>query len=424
MKKDLTQDNLLFTFFEPERWSNAIDKGFNKEIAHSVLRKYCSVDGRLELYDMIQKGELHIEPPHEARIPKDDGTFRTVYVNTPRDRLILSIINDIFFEQCADLIHPRCKSYQHGIGCGKIVQNVSRYVANMTSDVIGVKVDLSKYFDSVPIQFIDKTFDDIEDRLGKSKVMEFVREYYHNNTVIDFDKNIVEKYSSLRQGCAIAAFLADAVLYDIDDEISRLDVYYIRYSDDILILGNEWQKGYEILQRKLQEKSLTLNPKKVEILNKQVWFKFLGFMIKNDKISLSKSRIKSFQKEVENRTFKSKKSHNLKTVTNRVNRYLYVGNGEFSWATSVLPVINVDDDINTLNRFVTDAIRAAVTGKDKIGGLGCTIREESCISRGRGRNVTTNKTKLPNIPDYQTIQCMRNAIVTSKEAYDTLVRLI
>ena len=418
------QDELLYKFFEPKRWVNVIDKGVEKEISHTVLRHYCSVNGRLELYDDILNDRLHIEPPHEARIPKDDGTFRTVYVNTPRDRLILSILNDIFFEECADMVHPRCKSYQHGIGCGKVVQNVSRYMSRLPDGVIGVKVDLSKYFDSVPIRFIDETFDQIELRTGPSKMLDIVREYYHNNTVIDFEKNLIEKYSSLRQGCAIAAFLADAVLYDIDDAISQLDCYYIRYSDDILILGKDWQKGYDILRGKLEEKELTLNPKKVEILNKDIWFKFLGFMLKNDKISLSRSRIKTFQKEIESRTFKSRKSHNLKTVTARINRYLYVGNGEYSWATSVLPVINVDEDIDTLNRFVTDAIRAAVTGKDKIGGLGCTITKTSCISRGRGRNVTTNKNKLPTIPDYRTIQCMKNAIVTSKEAYETLIRLI
>ena len=230
------QDTLLYKFFEPDRWTNVIDKGVTKEIPHSILRQYCSTEGRLDLYEKILNGELHIEPPHEARIPKDDGTYRTVYVNAPRDRLILSILNDMFFELCADMVHPRCKSYQHGIGCGKIVQNVSRYVANLPDGVIGVKVDLSKYFDSVPIEFIDETFDMIEQRTGSSKMLEIVREYYHDNTVIDFDKNLIEKYSSLRQGCAIAAFLADAVLYDIDDEISQLDCYYIRYSDDILIL--------------------------------------------------------------------------------------------------------------------------------------------------------------------------------------------
>ena len=47
----------------------------------------------------------------------------------------------------ADWIHPQCKSYQKGIGCGKVVQELSHHIAKYDK---GFKADLSKYFDSVP----------------------------------------------------------------------------------------------------------------------------------------------------------------------------------------------------------------------------------------------------------------------------------
>lgn len=414
-------DFLLKKFFEKERWETAIQVGVDKDIDKTVLRQLSTPDSRLELYRAIRDGNYTIAPPHEAQIPKDDGTFRIVYVNEGVDRVLLSIINDMFFELCPELIHPCCTSYQKGIGCGKIVQKTSNTIQHMVGPVIGVKVDLSKYFDSVPIRYIDKVFDYIEDKFGKSKLMDVVRTYYHTNTIIDINKEIIEKYSSLRQGCAVAAFLADAVLYDIDDAISKLDVYYVRYSDDILILGNDWKKGYELLQTLLAQKELILNPKKVEILHKDKWFKFLGFTIKDNQISLSKSRIKSFQKEIENRTIHNK-SDNIVQITNAVNDYLYKGYDGYSWATSVLPIINVKKDINTLNAFVMDAIRASVTNKTKIGGLGFAINNpDYTIMRGTGRNVKSNREKIPTITNYMTMTCMQNAILTSKEAFNTLV---
>lgn len=57
-------------------------------------------------------------------------------------------------------------------------------------------------------------------------------------------------------------------------------------------------------------------------------------------ISPSASRIKTFQKEIEYRTVRNPRTTLAKAV-NAVNRYLYKGNGEFSWATQVLPVCNV-----------------------------------------------------------------------------------
>lgn len=415
------EDILLQKFFEKERWEYAIQTAFEKEISQQLLREMSTPENRIELYHQLRDNQYKIAPPHEALIPKDNGEYRTVYVNENKDRIILSIINDMFFELCPELVHPQCKSYQKGIGCGKVVQKASSVIQHMETQQIGVKVDLSKYFDSVPIRYIDKVFDYIKNKYRESKILDVITDYYHTNTVIDIKKNLIEKYSSLRQGCAVAAFLADAVLYDIDEEISKLDVFYVRYSDDILILGNEWKKGYRILKEKLQEKELTLNPKKVEFLDKEHWFKFLGFTLKGNQISLSKSRTKSFQKEIEKRTIKNK-TNNIKQILHAVNQYLYHGYQGYSWASGILPIINVEKDLQILNGFIMDAIRAGTTRKTKIGGLGViTDKPDHTILRGKGRNVTANKQKIPHIENYMTITCMRNALLTSKEAYNTLV---
>ena len=108
---------------------------------------------------------------------------------------------------------------------------------------------------------------------------------------------------------------------------------------------------------------------------------------------------------------------------NSVNRYLYKGNGEFSWATQVLPVCNVNSDILELNKFVMDCLRAVKTGKKKVGGLGyVSTKQNGCVQRGQGRNVKANRAKTDKqISGYLTICCMRNAILTSREVYATLV---
>ena len=168
---------------------------------------------------------------------------------------------------------------------------------------------------------------------------------------------------------------------------------------------------------------MTLNPKKVEIVHKDKWVKFLGFNIKGNQITLSKNRVKSFQKEIEKRTIKSPKN-TLKRAINQVNSYLYKGDGLYSWATSVLPIINVEKDIETLNQFVMDALRACATGKKKIGGLGSVNdRDDYTVLRGTGKNVSSNRRKTPKeIDGYLSIACMRNAILTRYAVYETLVR--
>lgn len=416
------EDKLLYEFFKVERWIKAIEKGVFKDIRKDQLIKVTNESTRFAMANAMMNGNYLISPPHTIQIPKDNGEFRTVYVNEPIDRVVLGIANDLLFELMPDMIHKSCKSYQTGISCGKIVQEVANVICQTHSNqCIGWKSDLSKYFDSVPLKYIDAAFDDVEAKHGKSKLIDVLRKYYHSDLYFDEENQLKQKYQSLKQGCSVAAWLANVLLYDIDEELSNLNGYYVRYSDDMLFVGADYEKAMAILQERLAAMEMKLNPKKVEYLTDNQWFKFLGYSIKGRDISLSSTRIKAFQKEIESRTIKNFRTTYSQAVKS-VNRYLYKGNGRHSWATQILPVCNVQKDINELNKFVMDCLRAVQTKKCKIGGLGY-LRDnpDGCVARGIGRNVKTNRMKTPNLEGYLSLMCMRKAMLTSKDLYNTLV---
>ena len=69
-----------------------------------------------------------------------------------------------------------------------------------------------------------------------------------------------------------------------------------------------------------------------------------------------------------------------------------------------------------------DCLRAVQTGKRKVGGLGYVkTQKNGCVARGTGRNVKANRGKIDKIEGYMTISCMRNALLTSRSVYETLV---
>ena len=298
-------------------------------------------------------------------------------------------------------------------------------MVNTTSNIVGFKADLTKYFDTVPLKYIDNIFDKMEMKIGKSKIIDIVRRYYHTDLCFDVNGNLIEHYQSLKQGCAVASFLADAVLHHIDEVISMLPGYYVRYSDDLMYIGNEYGTAFQLVKTMLENMEMTLNPKKVEQIYKDKWVKFLGFNIKGSQITLSKSRVKTFQKEIESRTIKQREI-SMRRAINQVNNYLYKGDGKYSWATLVLPIVNVEKDVETLNAFVMDAIRSCATNKKKIGGLGCVNdKPDYTILRGIGKNVTANRNKTEKeIDGFFTLSCMQNALQTSRSVYETLVRMM
>ena len=416
-------DILLQKFFEMHRWEQALETGVDKHIDKGELRKLTSPEVRLALYNAIITDNYEIAPPHQAQIPKDNGDMRIVYVNENVDRIFLSIANNLFFEMFPEFVHENCKSYQSGIGCGKIVQSVSKWVIKTKRREVGFKADLTKYFDSVPIRCVDAIFDNMEQKVGKSKIIDVVRKYYHTDLCFDVNGDLIEHYQSLKQGCAVARFLADAVLYKVDFILSSMPGYYVRYSDDLLVISDNWEQSYMTLRAMLRDLELTLNPKKVETIYEDKWFKFLGFNIKGNQITLSKSRVKSFQKEIEARTIKQR-NISMKRALNQVQSYLYKGDGQYSWATSVLPIINVQKDIDVLNEFVMDCIRACATNKKKVGGLGSVNDKENyTILRGTGKNVSANRSKTDKeIEGYLSLRCMQNALLTRRAVYETLVR--
>ena len=419
----MTNDKILQMFFEKERWTYAIDKGVGKDINKGQLYQLTKPEVRAKMYQAVVSGSYTIAPPHTAKIPKDTpGEFRTVYVNEPIDRIFLSIANDLLLDLTPDMIHPACKSYQRGIGCGKIVQGISKKVCDANGDIIGWKSDLSKYFDSVPIQFIDKAFDMVERRHGHSTVIDVLRKYYHCDLYFDEKDTLHQSYQSLKQGCAVASWLANVLLYHIDEKLSGMKGEYVRYSDDMLYIGVDYEDSMKVLSDSLAEMQMKLNPKKVEYLSRTKWFKFLGYSIKGADISLSKNRIKTFQKEIEKRTIKNRDA-SFKRAVNAVNSYLYRGDGKFSWATQILPICNVRKDIDTLNMFVMDCLRAVQTGRRKLGGLGYVgTQNDGCIVRGTGKNVKANRSKTDKIiPGYLTLGCMQNALLTRRGVYNTLV---
>ena len=140
-----------------------------------------------------------------------------MYVNEALDRILLTLINDCLCELFSDMIHKSCKSYRKGTSTQNVVLEVSQKIVNLHKQgVIGYKSDFSKYFDNVNIEVIDNVFDTLEKRLGFNKgtepVINLLRRYYHQDLYFDIQGNLQSRYQGLKQGCAVASFLANVCL--------------------------------------------------------------------------------------------------------------------------------------------------------------------------------------------------------------------
>lgn len=401
-------------FLDKALWAEVIDHGVDRGLPGYVLEKFQDPHGRAEMCRSIAFGEYEIEPPRTGYRPKDDGGERTFFANSPQDRLLLHAIYKWLMRNAAEHVHPCCRSYREGIGIGSIVRDFSKRIAQLSmgdeGKTVGQKFDIHKYFESVGREFIHLAFDRVEQRYGHSSVIDLLRRYYDSDVYYDSRQHmLVEAYNGIKQGCAVSAWLADVILYDLDAELSAHKGLYVRYSDDIIYVGDDYEDATECIVRHLAKVGLTLNQKKVEDITSTRFVRFLGYNVRGSEITLSQKWVKHFQHEIERRTTKdirlmrqvrrirhcwdatseARLQALLHRATKSVMRFLYHGDGHYSWSSHVIGVVNRQQDLKQLHLFCLDALRAVYTGKSHIGGLGVSKTEG--VVRGRGKNVTSNR---------------------------------
>ena len=362
-------DDKLNLFFDKDLLQQTVNACVDKGINLAEVRWFTQPENRITLAKQMLAGQYHIAPPHIIEIPKrDSAEMRKVYCNEAMDRFICAQMGRVYERMYRDRIHPCCVSYQHGIGVGKIVREISAFIAAHPG-LKGRKYDIHHYFDEISEEARDQGLRELD---SGSCIDRAVWEYLHDDQVIDENGELRHIYKGIAQGFAVSPFLANYLLRDVDEAISRLDVLYYRYSDDILILGSDVEKAEAILYTKLAEKGLTINPRKVTDIDADTAFTFLGFKIRGAEITFSKDTVDRLKKSIRTLT-KTRKGQPLKSeavlrkAIRQINHDLYVAyllnDREFGWAEYMFGTVNVLEDIRTLDYYIKDHLRHLYTGK-------------------------------------------------------------
>ena len=449
------KDKLLERMFDHDVWEQMIDKANQKEIDLSIVKQFCNPHVRKRLYEMFITNQLESPPTRMQQIPKDEpGQFRTVFIAEPEYRVIFALINHCLFDLFPDMVHPQCKSYRNGESCGKTVTEVSNAMIKLSKITknrnFAKRYDFHKYFDKVSIDAIMNVFDEIEMRLGFEKntepVMNFLRRFYSSNLVFDLNGKLIEMYTGLRQGVAVSSFLADAILYELDDFMYTKYKYYWRYSDDLICFSEDTSEITNDINKIICKYGVKLNDKKTKDLYVDEFFKFLGFDLCKDKITLSGRRAKKLTKEIYDRTL-AKPFITPKQAKENVKQYLY-GNGDgYSWSSACFSALrNCDEDILVINNWIMDVLRLCEIrynynlerkkkglqprkikyGWDDIGGIGVVSNSTShTLVRGKGSKVRTARERTEKeIEHYMSVGCLLNAYKIAKPVYEACVRSI
>ena len=233
-------DNLLERIIEEENFLQAIDfiarepkkaSGCDHKSVKEVCDFFSTPEAREELRQQILRGEFRPDKVRISLKQKPDGKMRPLAIGTVRDRIVQRMIYQAVANNLPDNPwSPYSYAYQTGRNVGTAIEEVDRIREEGYTHA--VKMDLSSFFDNVPH---DRLVRKLRIHIPDKRVAGLVNAFL-TTLVIRPDGTVSRNRKGTLQGSPLAPWLASMLYLDeLDQEMSRRGLRYIRFADDITV---------------------------------------------------------------------------------------------------------------------------------------------------------------------------------------------
>lgn len=359
---DFLNDNLWAQYLE-----NVESKGNWTKKELSDLKDYVQNRDFREPVEKIISGK-NFNPPVKHLISKTkSGKKRTVYSYSQNETYVLKLLSWKLHEYDY-LFCDNLYSFRKNMNPQKAFAYLNRMGAG--GDVYSYKVDISNYFNSIPI---DKMIAVIEKYIDNAPLCDFFRRLLENPQVVWEDELITEE-KGIMAGTPTASFLANLYLAELDRMF--FDSIYVRYSDDIILFAKseaEREQLAEKLLSYLHQRGLSVNAEKeCRTAPGEPWT-FLGITRKGEisdisEISLIKLKAKLHRRARAIERWKRKKGATdlqaARAYIKAINRKLFDNpkKTELTWCRWYFPLINTDKSLKEIEHYIQSNIRYAAFG--------------------------------------------------------------
>ena len=212
-------------------------------------------------------------------IPKSGGGQRGLGIPNVVDRLVQQAVHRVLAPNYEPTFHESSHGFRPGRSCHTAIAEASKYLDDGFDWV--VDIDLSRFFDRVHHQ---RLLARLEERIDDRGLVAVIRQMLQARVVMP-DGVIVSTDEGTPQGGPLSPLLSNIVLDELDRELARRGLHFVRYADDCNIYVRSERAGHRVMAsvRRFIERRLRLqvNAEKSAVARPEERH-FLGFSLGRD----------------------------------------------------------------------------------------------------------------------------------------------